>query len=385
MKVFRIVALVVAASLLPTVLWAAKPEFRAAWVTAWQDGILTPEQTDATIKAAKDANLNAIFVQVRKTADAYYNSSIEPRGENIAGPADYDPLGYFIDKAKEQGLEVHAWAVIFRIWKGDSLPESACHIYYQQREWLSRSQSGVMQASDGVWLDPGLPEVQDYTVKVLMDLVSKYNIDGLHLDYIRYPGSEWGYNAQAVERFNKATGRSGNPAPGDSAWCNWRRKQVTETVRRIYQEVITCKPHIKVTAATIPWGNCPSDFTKATPYIKVLQDWRTWMKEGILDANVVMNYKDDTTASGQKSFRGWIDGANRWRYGRHAYIGQWFKEDTASATQQILAGRKKGVDGFSGFYFNDEPWRPKLVQALRSTVFQTAAPVPKMSWKSTEH
>ncbi|HOK55146.1 MAG TPA: family 10 glycosylhydrolase, partial [Armatimonadota bacterium] len=84
-------------------------EFRGAWVTAWSNGFLTPEEADETIRLAKEANLNALFIQVRKVGDAYYKSSFEPRAKNIENLPDYDPLAYVIEKAHAEGLEVHAW------------------------------------------------------------------------------------------------------------------------------------------------------------------------------------------------------------------------------------------------------------------------------------
>lgn len=367
--------------ILSTAAFAGEPEFRAAWITAWVDGFLSPEQADKTIQAAKDANLNALFIQVRKTGDAYYVSGLEPRATNISDNSDYDPLAYVIEKAHASGIEVHAWFVVFRAWTGKGLPGSPQHVYNLHPEWFSRTYSSEMVSGEGMWLDPGVPEVRDYTVKLVSDLVRRYDVDGVQLDYIRYAGRDWGYSPAALVAFQADTGRKDKPKPTDPEWCAWRRDRVTSTVRSIYREVSAMKPEVKVTASTIPWGDCPSTFSKSTPYSVVFQDWRRWMEEGIIDANVIMNYKDETKASGQLAFRNWINGANKWRYDRHAYIGQTFSGNTKSVLTQIEACRKRGSNGIAGFYFNDTPWRPKLVEALRTYAFGQQAKAPEMPWK----
>ncbi len=96
-------------------------EIRGAYVTAWTKGFLTREEADATLSAAKKANLNALFIQVRKVADSYYESSIEPTGTNLS--KDFDPLAYIIPKAHAQGIEVHAWVNVYRVWKKSDMDQ----------------------------------------------------------------------------------------------------------------------------------------------------------------------------------------------------------------------------------------------------------------------
>jgi len=156
---------------------------------------------------------------------------------------------------------------------------------------------------------------------------------------------------------------------------------VTDTVRTIYKQLTALKPNLKITASTIPWGSCPPNFEDTSAYKAVFQDWRAWMKEGIIDANVPMNYKNEKSDYQAKSFRTWLEGAARWRYGRHVYMGQNFDSDTDGVVRQILASRKRGMDGISGFAFNARSGREKLVEILRSKVFQEAASLPEMPWK----
>jgi uncharacterized lipoprotein YddW (UPF0748 family) len=356
-------------------------ELRGAWVTSWSNGFLTPQEADATIQAAKDANLNALFIEVRKIGDAYYKSNYEPKAVNkdIYPPADYDPLAYIIEKAHAAGIEVHAWLVTFRVWKGTGeAPEG--HVVKNHPDWLNIKSTGESKNSEGVYLDPGVPGVKDFTVNVFMDVVKNYDIDGIHFDYIRYPGKDWGYNPTSITRFNSEFNRTGKPDPKDPQWCQWRRDQVTEVVRRVYRETNAIKPRVKVTASTIPWGDCPEDFKEASPYTVVYQDWQSWMKEGILDANVPMNYKDEANAKNAAQYRRWLDGFTRWKYGRHVYAGQEFYVPE-KAVAQIKATRSKNLEGSCGFAFNSGSKRDALVKALRAEVFQDPALIPEMPWK----
>ena len=130
-------------------------------------------------------------------------------------------------------------------------------------------------------------------------------MDGIHFDYVRYPetddrlprGATVGYNPVNLARFQRATGRTDTPAPGDEAWMDWRRDQVTNLVRRVSIEARAINPRIKISAALIPWGQPPSnekDFEDAAPMQRIFQDWHQWLKDGWLDLGLPMNYATET-------------------------------------------------------------------------------------------
>ncbi len=363
---------------------AASPEFRGAWVHNWQPGLLSQQEVDTTIKWAKDCNMNALILQVRRVGDAYYNSSYEPRALNIQGGPDFDPLAYAAKQARANGMEVHAWFNLYRIWSSAPPPADPRHVINAHPEWLSKDAKGATASPDGQFLDPGVPEVRAYLVKVIADLVGKYDIDGLSLDFVRYPGKDWGYNAASVALFNGKYGRTGQPSPDDPQWCDWRREQVTETVRAISSSVRGIKPNIKLTAATITWGNCPSDFTKTSAYSAVFQDWNSWMKEGLLDANMPMNYEDQSNPRQCEWFSAWLDGLKRWSYGKHVYCGLMiFKDNDSGAADQVKIARQHGIEGIVGFAWSqrDTAHNSALAAKLRGEVFAETTPVPEMTWK----
>lgn len=360
---------------------AAEPEFRAIQVHHWIDGGLSADQIDKTIKWAKDANFNIIQYQVRRVGDAYYDSAYEPRATIIKGPVDFDPFAYVIKKAHQNGLEVHAWINVCRIWAAPDPPADPKHVVNKHPEWLSKNSKGGISDGRDTFLDPGAPGVREYLVKIVDDILTKYDVDGIMLDYIRYPSRNYGYNDASLAAFNAKNGSTGQPAETDAKWSQWRRDQVTQTVRAIYKEINRVKPWVKLSAATIVWGGCADDFKNTEAYASVFQDWQGWMKEGILDINLPMNYKDPSDPNHQKMYTGWLDGMKRWEYNRRTACTVWVsKGNIDGAIGQIKEARDKGLD-IVGFAFSQVDNAAALGKKLKATVFKTPAPVPKLSWK----
>lgn len=369
-RTFKIFLLIIALALISAECVSA--EVKGAWVSAWSAGYFSREEADATIAAAKSIGLNSLFIQVRKNADAFYNSAYEPRSANIA--RDFDPLAYIVEKAHSQGIKVHAWVNICRVWTTQPLPSDPNHLVNAHREWINKNSDGSIRANEGVYLDPGVPEARNYVVSVLKDIVTKYDVDGIHLDYIRYPGREWGYSDAALARYYSDTGATAKPDPKDPQWTQWRRDQVTAFVRQIRQGICSVNPHIMLSAATISWGDCPDNFCNGSSYAVVCQDWRKWLSDDLLDANVPMNYKVEKNAKNARQFRNWLKGFGNWSGGKPVYVGIDIHNNSASdVLQQIEAVRKSGLDGFVLFSFNASAKRNTLVRALGGTVQEKVA------------
>lgn len=188
------------------------------------------------------------------------------------------------------------------------------------------------------YIDAGHPEAASYTAEVLTHLVRSYDIDGLHLDRIRYPeigiagqtpatGTSIGYNSTSIARFQRRYGLpvdSPPPAQNDPLWSQWRRDQVTNLVRRIYLDSIAIRPRIKVSGAFIAFGSGPvteSGWLSAEAYWRVYQDWRAWTEEGIIDVAIPMIYQREHLASGRTAFDRWNDWVRNHQYGRAALMG----------------------------------------------------------------
>ncbi|TME18782.1 MAG: hypothetical protein E6I70_06950 [Chloroflexi bacterium] len=288
----------------PPVPLVGPPQYRALWVDAFHDGIKTKAQVNTLIDRAHRANLNALFVQVRKRGDAYFNLGLEPRADDPAlARRPFDPLAYLVDRAHRANprLEVHAWVNTFFVGKDSAV--------YQTHgdEWGNRTAGG----DTGGYLDPGVPQARTYTREVFVDLIKSYKVDGIHFDFVRYPdGGDWGYSPLAVANFNAATGKTGSPDPTDADWQQWRRDQVTAFVRDTYHALHLARPEIKVSGALIAYGKGPrneSEWRQTATYTSVLQDWYSWLREGILDFGVPMNYDRDSSPSQNGWYRLWND------------------------------------------------------------------------------
>lgn len=341
---------------------ASADQVRALWVDSYRDGYKSPAQVDRLLADARRANVNTLLVQVRRAGSALYLKRTEPRVEDPAIAPDFDPLAYLIDKARasEPRLEVHAWVNTLPIWgMQDRRPADPGHVLHQhgpdaqgREDWLTRREDGATY-TNGYFLDPGHPDAARYTADVILNIVREYDVDGVHLDYIRYPERTddlaWGYNQTSIDRFNARYGKQGTPAADDPDWAQWRRDQVTALVRQIYLGAIAIKSGVKVSAAVIPWGDGPrtdADWKRMAAYSVVYQDWRAWLEEGIVDLVMPMNYFREDRAPQPAWFDRWVAWQRDHAYGRQVVPGiAIYMNDPAASVAQIRRALAPGPNG----------------------------------------
>ncbi|MHB9035209.1 MAG: glycoside hydrolase family 10 protein [Armatimonadota bacterium] len=349
--------------LTPAVRAATTDELRGGWVTAWNKGLFTQSEADATIAAAKQAGLNALFVQVRKVGDAYYESSMEPRGDNIA--PGFDPLAYMVRRGHASGIQIHAWVNVCRIWRVKEPPADPAHMVNRHPEWLNKDYNGNSHASDGMFMDPGVPEAREYVASLIADIAKRYDVDGIHLDYIRYPGKQWGYSSAALACYRENTGISRKPKPDDQKWLCWRTARVTDMLKLIRERVHAVRSRAVISAATIAWGDCRPTFGANLTCQLTCQNWDNWLDTGLLDANVPMNYRSENSGKSAAQFRIWLKGFKRWNGGRPTYVGLDVHNNNPSGiVRQISAVRSAGLQGYVLFSFNESTLRDSVVAAL---------------------
>lgn len=436
---------------------AGEPEVRAFWADAFASGLKTHAQIDQLVERVLQANANTIVAQVRRRGDSFYLNSYEPFTEDAAVEPGLDPLAYLLERAHANGLDVHAWIIANAVYSGHpyiatasypcKVPCSPDHVFNQHgffatgdANWLTRTHpsytSGTSRypatgtplipygwrLTDGNWwIDPGHPDAADYTVNVVKHLVANYDIDGLHLDRIRYPempisrpypggpvGFSTGYNAVSVRRFNQAYGRPEGdlPLPWDASWSQWRRDQMDALMRRIYLETIAIKPNIKVSAATITFWRGPGaqgGFENTEAYYRVFQDWNGWMRQGILDLNMPMVYKPVPSTENEAQFSDWTNFTRTHQYSRQAAIGigvylNTFEKSIAQLEESRLPAatgeRAVGQVLYSYATTNNAskvPFRPhqEFFRALSEdgayvalAPYSTPVPAPIMPWKA---
>jgi uncharacterized lipoprotein YddW (UPF0748 family) len=196
-----------------------------------------------------------------------------------------------------------------------------------------------------------VPDVLTYTHKVFIDVARNYDVDGLHMDYVRYPGADWGYSADAVALYKSQKGVTSTPAPEDETWKQWRRARITSFVRGLKADLNTVKPNVKLSGALICFGGAPASATLAdwagtAAYGSVLQDWRSWILNGYIDFGVPMNYDSDWSDLEQYWFGRWLDFekdsgfGNRILTGVGAFLN--YPEDTLAQIRRALAPSPNG-------------------------------------------
>lgn len=335
-------------ALAPALLLAAgssgQPEqYRAFWVDAYHAGYKNAAEADKLIDDVAASHCNAIFLQVRRRADSYYLKTPEVPAQDPTYSQDFDALAYIVDRAHARGIEVHAWFVVYPLWQPNIPPPlNPAHLYYKHGPgrfgrdlWLTFSSTG----RSGNSLDPGHPGVQRYLASVITEPLRHYDIDGIHLDYIRYEeNADYGYNFSALERFRRLSNAPAAESPrNDPAWNGFRRDQVTSLVRQIYLRAHELKPEVKISAALISWGDAPGNtqaFQHSASYAKVFQDWLGWMREGILDLGVSMHYFREPGATSR--LERWFEFTRAHQYGRRYIPGIGLYLNPVSASQRQM-------------------------------------------------
>jgi uncharacterized lipoprotein YddW (UPF0748 family) len=302
----------------------AATEVRALWVV--RTTLTSPASVDAMVRAARDAGFNTLIVQVRGRGDAYYMGGLEPRPQALAKYPSFDPLAEIIARARRAGLTVHAWVNVNLVANATDLPTAKGHVVNRHPEWLMvpRELAAELAASnprkpkyvqrlagyvkgrndvEGLYLSPLTQESADYTVQVIRTIAARYAVDGIHLDYSRYPSNEFDYSRPGLAEFRRSIvdGLSSaerrrydkrlkkDPTTYAQAyperWRAFRRARLTALVTNIRKAVKAARPDVVLSAAVFP---DPSDAVN-----KRLQDWAGWAQNGILDVVCPMAYTTD--------------------------------------------------------------------------------------------
>ena len=325
-----------------TCLAAKADEFRALWVDAFGDGFLNASQVTKLVNDCRTYNYNAVIVQMRRRGDAFYMPQApngDPRTTAIA--ANCDALQEIINQCHggEPRIEVHCWAPANLIW-GDPTkpPTQSGHVYNLHPGYLTRTSAGATQFAEGFFLDPGHPDAMQWNYNMAMDIVSRYDVDGFHWDYIRYPQQDAGYNPTALARYNAEFGLTGQPAPSSSQFSSWRRRQVTEFLRWVTAALLQVKPSLVISASVFADRNDATNFR--------FQDWATWNNEGIIDLCLPMNYTTSSTTFTTRLNDAFNNqGVRRVYMGLGAYLNT--KENTLSQLSQVRAKPLLGSSLFS--------------------------------------
>ena len=270
-----------------------KHEIRATWLTTlggmdWPrqkatnaEGIRKQQQELCDIlDRLKEAHFNTVLFQTRLRGDLIYPSSIETFPEALTGRTGrnpgYDPLAFAIEECHKRGMELHAWIVTIPVGNTRQVRLLGKHSI------VSKNRKICKQFKGSWYLDPGHPETADYLSRIVREIATNYDVDGIHFDYIRYP--EQGTRFPDNDTYRKY-GKKKNKV-------QWRRENITSLVRRLYTDIKSIKPWIKVSSSPVGKFASTSRYSSKgwDAYHAVHQDAQGWLKEGIHDALFPMMY-----------------------------------------------------------------------------------------------
>lgn len=353
-------------------------EMRGLWVV--RTGLTSPASVDRVVDQAVRGGFNALFVQVRGRGDAFYASELVPRSDLLHGqPTDFDPLAQLLARARGRGLDVHAWVNVL-LAASFVRPLPPGHVLARHPEWAMIARSAAPAALsaprdallaqarlsangddvEGYYLSPSAPGVSDHLEAVVRELLGRYAVDGLHLDFIRYPSREHDYSRAALEGF-----RGGPAAPAEllaapsarpEAWDEYRREAVTRLVERLVVTARRARPRALVSAAVVA--------DEAQALHQKHQAWPSWASLGLLDAVCPMTYTPEA-----RLFRAQVEAATARAGPRTAVwagVGA-YRLDTAEVVERVKVARQAGASGV--VLFSHESLEAPALDRLRATVF----------------
>lgn len=370
-------------------------EARALWVTRWDYTTITDVQT--LVERAAGARFNMLLFQVRGTADAFYTPGPEPWAAQLSEGAlgedpGWDPLAVAIEAAHARGMELHAWLNVYPVWSGETAPPNQTdpeHLFwtlsykYSWSAWRSTDISGTPMLLDGsgyVWATPALTDVVDRVVSVADEVVGRYDVDGIHLDVVRYPGPDTSYDPFSNASFEAAQAKEATLTRSE-----WQRRQVTGLVRRVYGEAVLSRADVRLSAAVWPIYQDHWDWGYREGYSDFYQDSQGWIADDAIDTIMPMLYTgvflSDPQALTPLQFRLATSDFLAHDGGRHVFPGISAEHlDFADIAERIATARELGAPGqaiFSARLLD----RKGYWDDLAAGPYATEAVIPPMAWR----
>lgn len=374
-------------------------EFRAAWIATvaninWpsKPGLSTQEQQEEALKLLdllKDHHYNAVIFQVRPQADALYNSAYEPWSYFLTGEVGkapepwYDPLSFWIEAAHDRGLELHVWLNPYRSHHttgGDLSPKSLVNTH---PEIMVPLKNGMW------WMDPSKKATQDHSAAVVMDIVKRYDVDGVHFDDYFYPYTSYNDGQDfpdsiSYQNYLKTGGSLSIP--------DWRRDAVNSFVQRIYNEIKAEKPKVKFGLS--PFGiwrpGHPSSIAGMDQYDALYADAKLWLNRGWIDYFTPQLYwKINQIPQSFPVLLGWWKSENT--LNRHLWPGISLyhgggPENVDETINQIMITRGMLPESMGTVHWSISPLitYPNLAQGILNGPYKKQALVPASPWLNSK-
>ncbi len=339
-------------------------EIRALWVV--RDALTSPEKVSKMVDFAVQTRTQLLFVQVRGRADAFYRSAIEPPASILDAPiADFDPLAYLLTLAHRNGIAVHAWINVFLVWSDMSRTPPPTHLVARHPDWLLTDAGGTrmdrMPSSrwkkaglEGWFASPGNRAMREHMARVVREIVSDYEVDGIHLDYIRYPNREFCFDPASRAAFAVKYGVDpALAAKGDRAALQraigagalalvdslYNEARVSDVDSMILSVKAACRQ--KPLSAAVVADPFTARHDKA-------QDWARWVNKGWMDFVVPMAYNfPPLELESRAVIYNRMVGKDRWLMGLGVFDG---RDEYLGEAVELL--RDVGITGYAIFSYN---------------------------------
>lgn len=362
-----------------------KREVRAVWLTTFRglDWPTTQIKSEADIAEQKkeltdildqlqEARINTVLFQTRVRGNLVYPSDIEAWCESLTGKAGgnpgYDPLAFAIEECHKRGMELHAWMV--------AVPLGSDEVHKEMGDQsITKRYPHLCKRFRKHWyLNPGHPDSQKYLASLVNELITRYDVDGVHLDYIRYPDRPKNFpDASDYRKYGKGV-----------SLYQWRRDNITRLVRAVYEEVKRVKPWVKVSSAPLgKYRNTARYNAGWNGYNDVYQETQRWMKEGIQDMIFPMLYYRDNY------FYPFVLDWKEHSYGRmvvpglgiyflHPSEGDWTLDEIDRQLNFIRWSGCEGESAFRSRFLTDNT--QGLYNRMQEYFYYTPALVPPLTW-----
>jgi len=276
-------------------------QVKGMWVVRYS--LTSPQNVKKIVAQAHQAGVNNLFVQFYARGEAYYDSKLAPTADCVT--RNFDPLALMVKECKARGIKIHAWINVYFVWSSDRRPRDGRHAYYQDDGWFAAdpqgrslkdySQKELGQRNlEGVYLSPSSPEVKTYLRELVREILFKYDVDGIHLDYVRYGSINYSYDVSSRTSFynqykvDPFALLEGNRAlePYWATWQQWRMYQISDLVAQLKLDIMKFNPWVQLSAAVKP------DPDEAR--LSFGQDWPAWLENRWADFVVLMDYSSNT-------------------------------------------------------------------------------------------
>lgn len=369
-------------------------EFRAAWVATvaninWPSrrDLSTEQQKQEVIDildVLKNNNFNAVVFQARPSADAFYESKLEPWSVFLNGKTGrapypyYDPLKFWIDEAHKRGIDLHVWLNPYRAHHTSGGKVTSESMVYKMSNEVVKFKNGM------IWFDPSSEVVQNHVSNIIQDIIKRYDVDGVHIDDYFYPYKEYYRGKDFPDDKNWAMYQKSG---GSLSRADWRRAGVNRFVERIYEEIKKEKPHVMFGIS--PFGiwksGYPSDVKGISQYDELYADAKLWLNEGWCDYfSPQLYWKINSIGQNFNSLLRWWQEENI--QNRHLWVGlntvgvSGVPDRATEIYNQTQSIRRVIPHDIGEIHYNIAGLNPKMLSTLKNGTYYREALIPKSPW-----